>query len=750
VDDAAREQEPSGAPRWRAWLARYEAHDRNLSALRRAARAAILMPLLFVVGDHVLGNQTLALFASFGAFAMALLADIQGSRVQRAQGQLALAAAGAAFVALGTLASSSPVLAGISMGLVAFAITLVSVVSSVIAGVVPALLLSFILPVSLAGPPSQIPSRLAGWLLAGAAALLASVLLWPAPRVEPLRDRAARACRELSAALVGLGTVVDPAEREQLLDRARAATHAAHQHFVSTPYRPSSLGAEGRALIGLVDQLTWITTVIARSAHHPRLDPLLPSAGAARAAIAAVLDSCATLLDDATLDSAALRGRLAALDEAVRAFDRDVADRLASDVVDRSGMTTSVALEQSFRLEETAYGVEQIGTRVAALSAAERRTWVERVLGHEPDGLHPVGWVVRRRLSIHLHWRSVWLHNSIRAAVALGLATYIATASGVEHAFWVVLGTMSVLRSNALSTGQNALRSVVGTSLGFLVGAAVLFVVGTQQWALWVLLPIAVLIAGVAPAAVSFLAGQAAFTVLVVILFNLIDPVGFVVGAVRVEDVAIGVAVSLVVGLLFWPRGATSQLQRALAASYADVAAYLRSAVQLTADRCGPLPGSGVDPEPAARDASASALRLDDAYRTYLNERGAKARPLSDVVPLVTSGVKMRLATDWLVRHWETRGALGEDEQRAAGDALLASVDPLDAWFASLVAALADGSSLPPAPAGTDEAVARVEPVVEPALAAAGRARSWSAVRVGWCATLLDGVDRMQAVLVGR
>ena len=75
MDDAAREQGPSGSPRWRAWLARYEAHDRNLSALRRAARAAILMPLLFVVGDHVLGNQTLALFASFGAFAMASCMD---------------------------------------------------------------------------------------------------------------------------------------------------------------------------------------------------------------------------------------------------------------------------------------------------------------------------------------------------------------------------------------------------------------------------------------------------------------------------------------------------------------------------------------------------------------------------------------------------------------------------------------------------------------------------------------------------
>ena len=39
------------------------------------------------------------------------------------------------------------------------------------------------------------------------------------------------------------------------------------------------------------------------------------------------------------------------------------------------------------------------------------------------------------------------------------------------------------------------------------------------------------------------------------LLFTLLVPVGWKVGALRVEDVAIGAAVSLVVGTLFWPRG---------------------------------------------------------------------------------------------------------------------------------------------------------------------------------------------------
>ena len=91
---------PGDEPR-RSWLARYESRDRDLVALRRAARTAILMPLLFLLGDLVIGNQTLAMFASFGVFAQALLADISGTRLQRVQGGVALALAGAVLVLAG-------------------------------------------------------------------------------------------------------------------------------------------------------------------------------------------------------------------------------------------------------------------------------------------------------------------------------------------------------------------------------------------------------------------------------------------------------------------------------------------------------------------------------------------------------------------------------------------------------------------------------------------------------------------------
>ena len=69
----------------------------------------------------------------------------------------------------------------------------------------------------------------------------------------------------------------------------------------------------------------------------------------------------------------------------------------------------------------------------------------------------------------------------MRGAVGLGLAVLIANLTGVQHAFWVVLGTLSVLRSNALSTGQNVLRGLLGTVAGFVVGAALVELVGTEH-----------------------------------------------------------------------------------------------------------------------------------------------------------------------------------------------------------------------------------------------------------------------------
>src|SRR5205823_9837562 len=174
----------------------------------------------------------------------------------------------------------------------------------------------------------------------------------------------------------------------------------------------------------------------------------------------------------------------------------------------------------------------------------------------------------------HASVRSVWFQNSARAAAGLAVAVLIAKRTDLQHGFWVVLGTLSVLRSNALGTGWSILSALVGTAVGIVLGAVLVIAIGTHEAVLWVVLPVAVLVAAYAPRAISFAAGQAAFTVVLFVLFNIIQPVGWRVGVVRIEDIAIGFAISLGVGLLFWPRGAAALLRADLAAAYARSVDY--------------------------------------------------------------------------------------------------------------------------------------------------------------------------------
>ncbi|WP_206686136.1 FUSC family protein [Kribbella qitaiheensis] len=191
----------------------------------------------------------------------------------------------------------------------------------------------------------------------------------------------------------------------------------------------------------------------------------------------------------------------------------------------------------------------------------------------------------------------------------------IADLSGVQHSFWVVFGTLAVLRSNALSTGQNALRGLLGTVAGIIIGGGLVVAIGTNTTVAWVLLPIAVALASLAPAAFSFAAGPAAFTATLLILFDIISPAGWEIGLVRIEDLAIGSAVSLLVGVLFWPRGASSAFRQALAEAYSDSAHYLRQAVEYGVTRCDATSQPVPEPADEGRRAAAAARRLDDTLR---------------------------------------------------------------------------------------------------------------------------------------
>jgi len=275
------------------------------------------------------------------------------------------------------------------------------------------------------------------------------------------------------------------------------------------------------------------------------------------------------------------------------------------------------------------------------------------------------------------------------------------------------------------------------------LGAGLLALVGTSSTVLWILLPPAALLERIAPAAISFAAGQAAFTVVLVLLFNIIAPTGWTVGLIRIEDVALGCAVSLVVGALFWPRGAAASLRQTLSDAYRESMRYLEAAVTYGAG--GEAAG---EPRAEATRAAAASRRLDDAFRTYLAERGAKRRPLAEVSASVTGVAGLRQASDAIVELW--RGQPTADAHTAEAKAALdEALRRLHTWYAELASQLVARGPLPePIPADPEMVERLAGAVLESQATADDMHDTPTAIRLIWTADYLEVVSRLETVIV--
>ncbi|HEY2079154.1 MAG TPA: FUSC family protein [Streptosporangiaceae bacterium] len=624
----------------------------SVAAAMRAVRATIVIPCLFLLTDKVIHDSQMTLFAVFGGFATLTVTSFGGSRRDKAVAHLGLALAGSAAITIGTLASGSAWLAAIVTLPVAFAIYFAGLARPNVAAGVTGCLFAWVLPIASTGGTSVLLSRLEGWWLASAAGTLAVLLLSPRSPGDRLRAQAAK--------LAGLlADRTDAAARGTSTDASGAATLAADHDlmdaFVTTPYRPIGLAAADQGLAALIHILEWCTSLVNEASNgHVDLaampaadrDLLTLSAHGLRQ-VAAVLSG----QQDRPDVERVWEGRLASAQNLrVPASDPATAVRQA----DYAYHAQAIGIAAS-----AAMGEALIATRLAtpAEVAARRRSWFTDLPG-APESQQPAwaGTATRTlgTVSSHASLRSVWFRNSARGAVALAAAVAVAKLTDVQHAFWVVLGTLSVLRTSASATGATAMRGIVGQIIGFAVGAALLVGIGTNPTALWIAFPLAVLVAAYTPGTAPFAAGQAAFTVTIVVLYNILAPAGWRVGLLRLEDVAIGCAVSLVVGYLFWPHGASSVVGDDLADAFRSGSDYLTEAASWAlGDR---------DQRPLRAEAViATGNRLDEAVRGYLTEQGSKRMSKGDLWVLFMAAMRLQLTARSMASLPGRAQAHGED-----------------------------------------------------------------------------------------
>jgi Fusaric acid resistance protein-like len=156
-----------------------------------------------------------------------------------------------------------------------------------------------------------------------------------------------------------------------------------------------------------------------------------------------------------------------------------------------------------------------------------------------------------RSLQAKLDVQPYCIANSARAAAATGLAVLIAGAFKLAHGFWIALGVLPVLRAGDAAAPRTFLQEQAGTLVGCIISAALVALVRSHREVYWIGLPVVAFVAAYLSTAMGFLAGQAAFTLFVVVLLNVLTPVGDRAGVIRLEDVAIGGAISLFLGFVY-------------------------------------------------------------------------------------------------------------------------------------------------------------------------------------------------------
>jgi uncharacterized membrane protein YccC len=637
MDGRLAQTNPGMAQAWSTRLRALLPDDPGLSGLRRAVRAALVIPATFAFAKFVINDVQVTTFVVFGCFALLVIADFGGMRLPRAIAYASTTLVGGGLVILGTLASTAAWVGALAMLLIGFAIQFAGVFGGYVPAAQTALQLSFVLAVSVPTPTSALGARLGGWFLAGIVSTLSGVFFWPRFEQVSLLRTAAAACRSLAGLIRAQREAPQHADLSRHQEAARAAVDRLRRQYAATPTRPIGPTRRARAFVELLSELERTLEFVTRPFQLlPGARPWIEEGNQLAASVVRTLEASATVLTGGEPPN------LIELQQA-RRVHRQALDRWAGDAL-RSGRSPEevlAGLGADHALKVTSYRALAIGSDAVIAAGHELAEELPLPTGTPREGARVVPVRILRTVRTYLVPTSSALHNSVRAGFGLALAVLVARVLALSHAFWVVLGTLSVLRSNALGTGRTTMEALAGTAAGFAVGAIFTVLVGTTSAALWAALPVAVFLAAYAPSALGFVTSQAAFTINLIILFNLISPVGWQIGIARIEDVAVGVAISVVTGILLWPRGARRELALALAGTYRSVADYLAASFDRTLEG-GPAEDARQARTIAVRDRD----RAREAFDQFLVERGAKRLDPATAGFLVASGTYAMIAGD--------------------------------------------------------------------------------------------------------
>jgi uncharacterized membrane protein YccC len=562
-------------------------HDPERAALRRAARVTLAACIGFFVCRYAFDAPVMSTYAVFGAIATGVLSDVSGPPALRTRTFALALPVGLALVTIGTAAARSTVAAVVGMLVVGFLVAYSGVGGPRIAGLANGLQLFYILPCFPPYDPASLPQRLAGLTIGITLMATADRLVWPAPAPESFVDLLTRAIDSVARYIAVVRAAV-PADADGPGADAETAVQALRPSSLPVGSRPTGPGRRDR---GLTHAAAELLTMTIRTGLMARLRAALRNP-ASKTDADALLD----VVDEALGHcSAALRGtgpppKSGPVVEGISHYLDGRAERIAEragtfdlpPVVRVGGLTAAVA--------ESARGLV-VATR-AVIGAPVDPTAPPSAAAWYVDLPTPVLWW--RRLRAHLTPRSVYFQNAVRLALGLAAARLVADLLDLSHGFWVLLATLTLMRTSLVASGLALVPAFLGTFAGAVVAAGVLLLIGDHDTVYAVVLPLAMVVAFLAGPLLGPAAGQFGFTIVVSVLFAQLAPASWRVAEVRLTDVVVGGLVGALIGAAVWPRGGGGEVRRSAAACLALTGDDLTATVRgLTGDR---PPGAAVAP----------------------------------------------------------------------------------------------------------------------------------------------------------
>lgn len=587
------------------WLLR---RDPGLATSRRALRVAVVATAAFTICRYGVGDPVAAVYAAFGAIGFGVLSQVVGEPGQRTRTLLACFGVGTVLVTVGSLLSVSTWAATAGMLVIGSVIAFLPIGGPRPAGVANGLQLLYILPSFPPFAPETLPARILGLAVGMGLLAVADRLLWPPRPPRRYACRAAAAARELASLVHTLTTGAG-----DLAARRAAAAHAVERlRLFATPWeeRPTGPGARdrglahlGAALRAVRGRVEALAAVERGRTSWPGVDGPLTATATSLRGTADALTGPGALPDPADLDAA-----LAVYTDARRSAAATVDDEEAVTLARSAVAVEQVVAEQRVAVQSAQVVVDPRGrSRVARpdqlawwTSAPTRVLWWRRVRGH-------------------LELRSVYLQNAVRLGVGLALARFVAGQFDLSHGLWVLLATLTLMRTSVTTTRASLVPAIVGTTAGAVVAAGLLALVGPQTVVYAVLFPLLCLVAVAAGPVLGAVAGQGCFTVLVAVLFAQVAPAGPSLAGARLLDVAVGAAIGIGVGAAVWPAGGHGEVRR-------DAALCLHAAADLLTASFAWLTGTGdrADVEDRLGVADHRILLFEATFLQFRSERRAR------------------------------------------------------------------------------------------------------------------------------